>query len=197
MSMEALPEWFNWKYPLNFGVRWRSTVQIADAILKAYSKNGRIIVHRDRHGFISLRKLKKGSYYTANLVYKSSIIGEKEAEEIDGELMRITKDFRESGEMYEDLDFYFRLFTDTTTFSHLYWTKARFQTHKGEVSYTEIHRGDDVLLEVLNSGDLGLKLEGNHMLLSMEEGANILTLVRGSLQWESSEEGTYPATLRF
>lgn len=197
ISMEALPEWFSWKYPQTFGIRWRSTEQIADAVLKAYSKNGRVIAHRDRHGFISMRKLKKGGYYTANIIFKGSIIGEKEAEEIDAELLRITKEFTDSGKMYEELDFYFRIFTDTTTFSHMYWTKAKFMTHDGEVSYTEIHRGDDVLLEVLNSGDLGLKLQGNRLLLSMEEGANTLTLVRGSLQWESSEEGTYPATLKF
>lgn len=197
ITMESLPEWFNWKYPDNFGIRWKSPEQMAEAIRKAYSRNGRIIVHVDRHGFISLRKLKKGSYYTANLVYVGNVIGDREAEEIDREYLRMIEDFRTSGEMSEDLDFYFRIFTGTTTFSHLYWTKAKFRTHKGEVSYTEIHRGDDVLLEVLNSGDLGIMLDGNHLMLSMEEGANTLSLVRGSLQWESSKEGTYPATLKF
>lgn len=197
MAMEALPEWFEWKYPEYFGIRWKSAEQMAEAIRKAYSRNGRIIVHVDKHGFISFRKLKKGSYYTANLVFGGTIIGDRDAEEIDREFLRMTMDFKESGEMSEDLDFYFRVFTDTTTFSHLYWTKAKFRSHKGEVSYTEIHRGDDVLLEVLNSGDIGIKLDGNHILLSMEEGANTLSLVRGSLQWESSEEGTYPATLKF
>ena len=107
------------------------------------------------------------------------------------------EEFRNSGEMSEDLDFYFRLFSDTMTFSHLYWTKAKFRTPRGEVAYTEIKRGDDVLAEVLNSGDLGLKLDENRIMLSLEEGPNILSLVRGSLQWESSKEGTYPATLKF
>lgn len=197
ITMEGLPEWFSWKYPDNFGIRWKTTEQMAEAILKAYSRNGRIIVHTDGNGFISLRKLKKGSYYSANLVYRSNIIGDREAEEIDGKFLKLIEEFRKNGDMPEDLDFYFRIFTDTTTFSHLYWTRARFRTHHGEVSYTEIHRGDDVLLEVLNSGDLGIKLDGNHVLLSLEEGANTLSLVRGSLQWESSEEGTYPATLKF
>lgn len=197
ISMEALPEWFDWKYPEQFGVRWKSPEQMTEALLKSYSRNGREIAHRDRRGFVGVRKMKKDSYYTANLVFKSSIISDREAEEIDSELQRIIDEFRNSGEMLEELDFYLRIFTDTTTFTHLYWTKAKFRSHNGEVSYTEIHRGDDVLLEVLNSGDLGLKLNGNQVIVSMEEGANTLTLVRGSLQWESSEEGTYPATLKF
>jgi hypothetical protein len=197
IAMEALPEWFNWKYPDNFGIRWKYPEQMAEAVLKAYSKNGRIIVHTGKHGFVSLRKLKRGSYYAANLIFMSNVIGESEAEEIDRAFLDMIEEFRNSGEMSEDLDFYFRLFSDTMTFSHLYWTKAKFRTPRGEVAYTEIKRGDDVLAEVLNSGDLGLKLDENRIMLSLEEGPNILSLVRGSLQWESSKEGTYPATLKF
>ncbi len=196
-AMEELPEWFNWTYPDNFGISWKYPEQMAEAVLKAYSKNGRIIVHTGRHGFVSLRKLKRGSYYTANLIFNHDVIGENEAEEIDREFLEMIEEFRNSGEMSEDLDFYFRIFTDTMTFSHLYWTKAKFKTPKGEVAYTEIKRGDDVLAEVLNSGDVGLKLDGNTVMLSLEEGPHILSLVRGSLQWESSKEGTYPATLKF
>lgn len=197
ITLENLPQWFSWKYPDNFGIRWKSSQQMAEAILKAYSKNGRIIVHLGKSGFISLRKLKRGSYYAVNLIFKGTVIGAGEAEDMDRQLLNMISDFRESGNMSEDLDFYFRIFTDTTTFSHLYWTTAKFRTHKGEVSYTEIHRGDDVLLEVLNSGDLGIKTDGNKLCLSMEEGPSTLSLVRGSLQWESSKEGTYPATLKF
>lgn len=197
ISQESLPEWFTWKFPEKFGIRWKSSGQMARGILKAYSRNGRIIVHTDEKGFVSMRKLKKNSYYTANLVYNSDLIGAEEAVEIDSEFSRLVEDFRKSGSMSEDLDFYFRIFTDTITFSHMYWTEARFKTHDGEVSYTEIHRGDDVLIEILNSGDLGIKLEGNRIRFSLEEGPKTLTLVRGALQWESSEEGTYPATLKF
>lgn len=197
MAEESLPEWFSWKFPENFGATWRSPEQMAMAILRAYSKNGRIIVHKGSRGFVSMRKLKKNSYYTANLVYKSGIIGAEDAARIELELKALVDNFQESGEMMDDLDMYFRLFTDTVTFSHMYWTRSRFVTHHGEPFYTEIHRGDDVLVETLNSGDLGLKLERNRIRLSLEENPNSLSLVRGSLQWESSEEGTYPATLKF
>lgn len=197
ISQESLPEWFSWKFPDNFGIRWRNSQQIAKTILKAYSMNGRDIVHRDDKGFISLRRLKKNSYYAANVVYRGDIVGAEEAVELDRELSRMVNDFRNSGSMDEELDFYFRIFSDTITFSHMYWTRAKFKTPRGEVSYTEIHRGDDLLVEVLNSGNLGMKLDRNGIRLSTEEGPDILTLVRGSLQWESSKEGTYPATLKF
>ena len=194
---EGLPEWFSWKFPEKFGIRWSSPEQMAKALLKAYSRNGRVIVHTDDRGFVSLRKLKKNSYYAANLVYQNEIIGSEDAVNIDADLSRLIEDFRNSGNMAEDLDFYFRLFTDTITFSHRYWTKAKFKSHNGEVSYTEIHRGEDVLMETLNSGDLGLKLNRNKVKFTLEESPDSLTLVRGALQWESSEEGTYPATLKF
>lgn len=197
ISQESLPEWFSWKFPERFGIRWKNSQQIAKGILKAYSVNGRKIVHTDEKGFISLRRLKKNSYYAANVVYHGEIVGAEEAVELDRELSRIVNDFRNSGSMDEELDFYFRIFADTITFSHMYWTKAKFKTPRGEVSYTEIHRGDDLLTEVLNSGNLGIKLDRNGIRLSIEEGPDILTLVRGSLQWESSDEGTYPATLKF
>lgn len=197
ISQENLPEWFSWKFPERFGIRWGDAKQIARTILKAYSRNGRIIVHTDDYGFISLRKLKKNSYYTANIVYHGDIVGREEAVLLDRELSRLVTDFKNSGSMDSDLEIYFRIFADTITFSHMYWTKAKFKTPHGEVSYTEIHRGDDLLMEVLNSGDLGMKLEGNQIMLSIGEGPDILNLVRGSLQWESSVEGTYPATLKF
>ncbi len=197
VSQESRPEWFNWKFPENFGVTWKNREQIKSAVLKAYSLNGRIVVHQDERGFITLRKLKKNSYYTANIVYPGHLIDADDATEIDREFLQMVQDFKASGSMEEELDFYFRIFTDTITFSHLYWTKSKFNTHDGEVYYTEIHRGDDVLMETLNSGELGLKLSGNKIVLSLEQGPDTLTLVRGSLQWESSEEGTYPATLKF
>lgn len=197
MTQESLPQWFSWKFPDNFGIRWKNTEQMARAILKAYSKNGRIIVHKDPRGFVALRKLKKGSYYSANLVYSSDIIGPDDAPKIDDELSRLVEDFSRSGEAEEGIDFYYRIFTDTITFSHMYWTRAKFRKQNGGASYTEIHRGDDVLVETLNSGDLGIRLDGNRICFTLEEGPDSMTLVRGSLQWESSEEGTYPATLKF
>ncbi len=197
VSEESRPEWFNWKFPDNFGITWKSRDQMIRAVLKAYSLNGRIVVHTDDRGFITLRKLKKNSYYTANIVYPGHLIDADDATEIDREFLQMVQDFRHSGSMEEDLDFYFRIFTDSITFSHLYWTKSKFNTHDGEIYYTEIHRGDDVLMETLNSGELGLKVDKGRIVFSMEQGPNTLTLVRGSLQWESSEEGTYPATLKF
>lgn len=197
ISEESLPEWFSWKFPDNFGVTWNSPEQIASAVLKAYSRNGRIIAHRGKNGFVSLRKLKKNSYYTANIVYKGDIIGDRDIPRIENDLMNLVDEYRSTGQMQEDLDIYLRMFTDTVTFSHMYWIRAEYRTHHGEPYYTEIHRGDDVLVETLNSGDLGLKLDRNRIMFSMEEGPNSLTLVRGSLQWESSVEGTYPATLKF
>lgn len=197
LSEESRPEWFNWKFPENFGIEWKGRKQLLNSVLNAYSLNGRTVVHKNDQGFITLRPLKKNSYYTANIVYTGHIIDDDDATEIDRELLQMVQEFRESGNMEEELDFYFRIFTDTITFSHLYWTKSKFNTHDGEVFYTEIHRGDDVLMETLNSGELGLKLSENRVLLSVDQGPETLTLVRGSLQWESSKEGTYPATLKF
>ncbi len=197
LSRESRPEWFNWKFPEKFGIVWKSREQLARSVIRAYAMTGGEVVYRDDNGFISMKRLKRGSYYTANIVYTGHIIDGNDATEIDRELLQMVQGFRESGSMEEELDFYFRIFTDTITFSHLYWTKSKFNTHDGEVFYTEIHRGDDVLIETLNSGELGFKLSENNVTFSMEQGPNTLTLVRGSLQWESSKEGTYPATLKF
>lgn len=197
LSEESRPEWFNWKFPENFGIVWKDRKQLARSVQHSYSQDGREVVYTDDTGFVTLRYLKKNSYYTANIVYTGHIIDDIDATEIDRELLHMVQGFRESGAMDEELDFYFRIFTNTITFSHLYWTKSKFNTHNGEVFYTEIHRGDDVLMETLNSGELGLKLSGNGIKLSQEQGPDTLTLVRGALQWESSKEGTYPATLKF
>lgn len=197
LSRESRPEWFNWKFPEIFGIVWKNREQLARSVVRAYSMTGGEVVYQDDNGFISLKRLKRGSYYTANIVYTGHIIDGDDATEIDRELLQMVQGFRESGAMEEDHEFYFRIFTDTITFSHLYWTKSKFNTHDGEVYYTEIHRGDDVLIETMNSGELGLKLTENSITLSMEQGSDTLTLVRGSLQWESSKEGTYPATLKF
>lgn len=197
LSRESRPEWFNWKFPDTFGIRWRNREQLARSVIRAYAMTGGEVVYRDDNGFISLKRLKRGSYYTANIVYTGHIIDGNDATEIDRELLQMVQGFRESGSMEEEHDFYFRIFADTITFSHLYWTKSKFNTHDGEVFYTEIHRGDDVLIETLNSGELGFKVSENKITFSMEQGPDTLTLVRGSLQWESSKEGTYPATLKF
>ena len=197
LSRESRPEWFNWKFPETFGLVWKNREQLARSVIRAYAMTGGEVVYRDDYGFISLRRLKRGSYYTANIVYTGHIIDGNDATEIDRELLQMVQGFRESGSMEEEHDFYFRIFADTITFSHLYWTKSKFNTHDGEVFYTEIHRGDDVLIETLNSGELGFKVSKNKITRSMDQGPNTLTLVRGSLQWESSKEGTYPATLKF
>lgn len=197
VSKEAIPEWFSWQFPEHMGITWSSAEQMTVAIRRAYEKGGRDVVFSYPRGFLTLRSLKKESYYSAHLVVKTDLIGAESAETVDNEFNQIITGFRDSGHMDASLNVYIRMFTDTVSFSKMYWLKSKFRLLNGKPAYTEIHRGDDVLMEVLNSGDLGIKLEGNKIRLSIEEGPNILSLVRGALQWESSEEGTYPATLKF
>ena len=197
MTKESLPEWISWKFPANFGVTWKSSEQMACAILKSNFIRDENVVYVGDTGFITFRKLAKRSFYVANVIYSSESIGPDDTVEIDRRLAGLIEEFRNETKIEGDFVAYSRFFTDTVDFSHQNWAKSKFRMQDGEISYTEVHRGDDVLLETLNSGSLGFKTRGNHVVLSLTEGADTMTVVRGSLQWESSKEGTYPATLKF
>lgn len=197
LSGEPLPEWFDWKLPDHLGITWKSVEQMKDALIHSFKHGDRELVYEKANGFITKRLLKKNPYYTANLVYHRHMIDSNDAVSIEREMNELIKAAKEVGKISEELEFYNRLFTDTITFTHSYWYKARYMSYHGKVSYTEILRGEDVLMETLNSGILGFKLKNGRLTLSTEESPNTLKIVNGGLHWESELRSVYPAQLRF
>lgn len=195
-SHEPLPEWFKWEIPDNMGIRWKSVEQIKNAIIHSFSKESRDLVYESNTGFITLRRLKKFPYYTANLVYHQKVIDSDDAINLEKGMTSLIEDAKEAGKITEDLDFYNRIFTDTVTFTHSYWLKARYKSYHGKVSYTEINRGEDVLMEAFNSGVLGFKIISGRMVLSLEDSDSNLKIVNGALHFESVSREIYPADIR-
>ncbi len=196
-SGEPLPEWFNWSLPDNLGIRWRSVEQIKDVIIHSFTGDRRELIYDGKAGFITRRNLKKNPYYTANLIYHKPLIDSEDAINIDKAMIDLIDSARAEVGIDEDLEFYNRIFTDTVTFTHSYWAKARYKSYHGKVSYTEINRGEDLLMESLNSGVLGMKLSGGRITLSSEESPNTMKIVNGGLHWESELRDVYPAGVRF
>ncbi len=196
-SNESLPEWFKWGELDKMGIRWKSVEQIKDAIIHSFIRENRELIYNSSNGFITLRKLKKNPYYTANLVYHKPCIDSDDAVNIEKAMAALIDGAKAEGRITEDLEFFNRIFTDTVTFTHSYWLKARYKSYHGKVSYTEINRGEDVLMEALNNGILGFKLSKGRLTLSTEESDNTLKIVNGGLHWESELRDVYPAGIRF
>lgn len=196
-AMEPLPEWYTWDPPEKIGITWKSVEQIKNAIIHSFIKENRDLVYDSNDGFITMRKLKKNPYYTANLVYHKPWIESEDAVNLEKGMSNLIESARSEGKITEDLEFYNRIFTDTVTFTHSYWQKARYKSYHGVVSYTEINRGEDVLMETLNSGILRFKLIHGRITLSTEESDNTLKIVNGALHWESEMRDVYPAGINF
>lgn len=194
---ESPPKWLDWKVPEKFGIKWKSASQILRAIERGYSKSGYEIDDKKRDGFISVRKTKKSTQYRVNVVHHTHIMSSEDVESIKESFSRLLEDLSKRVALEENIETGFVLFTDTVTFSHSYWTNIKFLNFKGETTYSEIQRGDDLLIESLNGGVLGIRIDKNQIKLTLKQGPDTMNVVRGSLQWEPSEEGTYPATLKF
>lgn len=196
-SREPLPEWFSWEPPERIGIRWKSVQQIKDAIINSFIHENRELIYESSSGFITKRMLKKNPYYTANLIYHKPVMDSEDAINIQNGMKELIQSARDDGSVSEDLEIYSRIFTDTITFTHSYWAKSKYSSYHGKVSYTEINRGEDVLMEALNNEILGLKLVGGRITLSTEETPNTLKIVSGGLHWESELRDVYPAGVRF
>lgn len=192
-----MPEWFSWSYPDHIGIRWRSARQIKKAIMQSFSSGDRTIVFESNSAFLTKRNLGKNSYYTVNLVYHKPVIDSKDAVNMEKAVSLLIEEARREGRLEDGLDFYSRIFTDTVTFTYSYWSKARYSSFHGKISYTEVNRGEEVLMEALNSGSLGFKLSAGRIKFSMEEGPDTLKIVQGGLHWESELRESYPAIVRF
>lgn len=188
-----LPEWFSWEVPDRIGVTWKSVAQVKRAIMHSFLNEGRTLVYDDPVGFVTRRDFGKNAYYTVNLVYHKPIIDRSDAVRIEKEVARLVDAAKANGLIQEELDVYSRLFTDTVTFAYSYWTRSKYRSYHGKIAYTEIHRGEEVLMEALNSGTLGLKLLHGRLTLSTDEGPNTLKIVQGGLHWESADRARYPA----
>lgn len=197
ISLEPIPEWFRWNEPEELGIRWRSVGQIKDAVKHSFINGDRELVYETDSGFITRRNLKKNPYYTANLFYHKQMIDGEDALKIEKETKELIEGARREKRIQEGLDIYSRIFTDTVTFEYSYWAKSRYMTNHGKASYTEINRGEEVLMDALNNGTLGIKLVAGRIALSSEESPNTLKIVQGGLHWESELRGEYPARLRF
>lgn len=194
---ESPPKWLNWETPEKFGIKWKSANQILRAIEKEYSKSGYEIEDKKKEGFISVKKTKKSTQYRVNVVHHTHIMCSEDVESIKESFSNLLEDLSKRVAREENIETEFVLFTDTVTFSHSYWTNIKFLNFKGETTYSEIQRGDDLLIDSMNGGVLGLRIDKNQIKLTLKQGPDTMNVVRGSLQWEPSEEGTYPATLKF
>lgn len=197
MCQESPPEWLNWQFPVKFGIKWRSNDQILEAVEKDFSKQGRAIVCKDDKGFVVEERIQRTSAYVINVVHKSRNMLAEDADEVNEAFFSLGHRLVESEPNTQDANLRFRLFVDTVTFSHSFWTRIKFVGDKQHHIYVEILRGEDLLIDSLNKGVVGLKADKNHIKLTLEQGPDIMNIVRGSLQWEASKEGTYPATLKF
>ncbi|GEM_PF-6325194 len=196
-SEEEIPSWFSWSSTESAGITWRSVEQMKDAIINSFITGNRELVFEKSNGFITKRKLLRNPYYTANLIYHKQIIDGDDATRITSEMHQLIETAKKEGKIDEDLAFFNRIFTDTITFSHKYWNKAHYFSSSGKVSYTEIKRGEDVLIDALNAGSLGIKLDAGRIVLSLEDSPNVLKIVGGALHWESEGREVYPARVEF
>lgn len=196
-SMESIPEWFSWEYPNSFGIRWNSRDQIRKAIMASEEKSGRKIVEESDDGFITLTQIKKMNYYTASVVYHSDRIIKESGPEIERSFSKLIESAIENSTISLEGDILYRIYTDTVTFSPNFWSTVKDRVYDGHVEQPGMKRGDDVILETLNSGVIGFKLANGRITLSLEEGKNTLMLDTGALKWETEKEGAYPASLKF
>lgn len=196
-SKESIPEWFSWEFPTSFGIRWASMDQIKKAIMSAEEKMGRRIVEETDDGFITLTQIKKMNYYTATVIYHSERVLKQGGPEIEKSFSRLIENAIKNSAINLEDGILYRIYTDTVTFSPNFWSTVKDRVYDGHVEQPAIKRGDDVLLETLNSGVIGFKLTSGRITLSMEEGKNTLMLEGGALKWETEKEGVYPASLKF
>lgn len=193
---EAIPEWFSWDFPTKFGIRWKSQDQMKTALKEVLRKRGTELVYENRMSFLTHRRVNKSGYYTANVIYSGSHMHRNDGFMIRDELITLIKSAKAHSAMNREHEAYLRVFTDTTTFSPDYWSTLGYSSYNGKVVYPEIVRGDEVLMDSLNYGILGLKLTGNKVTLSTSDSSDVMKLESGALKWESGEQ-TYPAQLKF
>ena len=193
---EAIPEWFSWEFPKRFGISWKSQEQMKSALKQVLAKKGTDVVYENKMSFLTHRKINKSGYYTANVTYSGSHMHRNDGFMIRDELISLIRDAKAHSAMEIENEAYLRVFTDTTTFSPDYWSTLGYSSYNGKVVYPEIVRGDEVLMDSLNYGILGLKLTGNRVTLSTQDNSNVMKVEGGGLKWESGEQ-TYTAQLKF
>ncbi len=193
---EKIPEWFEWQFPDNFGITWKSAQQLKEAVIDVSKKKGAEPVYENVPGFLSIMKLAKAGYYTANVVHCGGQMHRNEGKKIRDELSTLIRSAKAHSKVSPETEAYLRIFTDTTTFSPDYWSSLGYSSYNGRIVYPEILRGDEVLRDSLNYGTLGIKLTGNKITLSTSDESNVMKIEHGALKWESGES-TYPAQLKF
>lgn len=193
---EAIPDWFSWEFPKKFGISWQSQEQMKSALKEVLTKKGTQVVYENRMSFLTYRKVNKSGYHTANVIYSGSHMHRNDGFMIRDELKSLIRAAKTHSSMDREQEAYLRVFTDTTTFSPDYWSTLGYSSYNGKVVYPEIVRGDEVLMDSLNYGILGLKIIGNKITFSTHDASNVMKLEGGALKWESGEQ-TYPAQLKF
>ncbi len=197
LSKETVPDWLSWSFPNRFGISWKSQDQLLEAVEGAFESEGGEIAVKGKEGFVAVERVRKNVEFTVNVVHKSEMMSSADAAAVNEAFKNLVDQLKAEVPEAKDAQPKFKLFVDTVTFIRDFWTDIKFIGGKGDPIYSEIFRGEDVLLHSLNMGVIGLKLEGNKIRLTMDQGPNVLNIVRGGLQWEASKEGTYPATLKF
>lgn len=195
-ELEAIPEWFSWEFPNRFGITWKSQEQLKSVLKELLAKKGNEIIYESGMSFLTHRKVNQLGYYTANVTYTGGHMHRNDGFMIRDELISLIRAAKARSAMSSENEAYLRVFTDTTTFSPDYWSTLGYSSYNGKVVYPEIVRGDEVLMESLNHGILGIKLNGNRVTLSTQDTSDVMKLEGGGLKWESGEQ-TYPAQLKF
>lgn len=193
---EAIPEWFSWEFPTRFGITWKSQEQLKSVLKDLLAKKGNEIVYESGMSFLTYRRVNQLGYYTANVTYTGGHMHRNDGIKIRNDLKNLIRASKARSAMSTENEAYLRVFTDTITFSPDYWSTLGYSSYNGKVVYPDILRGDEVLMESLNYGILGIKLVGNRITFSTEESSNVMKLEGGGLKWETGEQ-TYPAQLKF
>lgn len=193
---EAIPEWLSWEFPDRFGISWKSNGQMKESLKEVLVKRGAQVVFESAGGFLSYRKISKDEYYNANVVHSGSQMHRNDGFMIRDDLATLMKSAKTRSVISSDTNAYLRIFTDTTTFSPDYWSTLGYSSYNGKVVYPEIVRGDEVLMDSLNYGILGIKLRENRITLSTSDSPDVMKVENGALKWEDVR-GTYPAHMKF
>lgn len=141
-----------------FGIRWKSTGDLAyvyNMYDRRHDREWTTEIYKDVGYIHQWKSRRRHYYYSARIFDTSAYITRDKIAEIQGKLMEMVYSHRKGKEYLKNKPFSYKIITSSEDWSPRAWWEARISARE-DLWSSDIKRGTEVYLELLNSGLLGI-----------------------------------------
>ena len=141
-----------------FGITWKSTEDLAylyNIYDRRHDREWTTEIYEGVGYIHEWKSRRRNYYYSARIFDTSPYITRDKIAEILGKLMEMVHSFRKNREYLKDKSFSYKIITSSEDWSPRAWWEARISARE-DLWSSEIKRGTEVYLDLLNSGLIGI-----------------------------------------